>query len=153
MTSHDHYLASVFPDPPLTAFKRQSNLCNMLIRAKVAPKPRPYPERNIKGMFKCGKQCTACPYIKEGKSVKFSKTGKWIFNRKLTCENKNIIYMIECQKTNCTETRYIGETGRPLKYRLAEHRGYIVNNITSVSTGAHFNSPGHSLSHLKVTIL
>ena len=41
MTSHDQYLASVFPDPPLTGFRRQSNLQNMLIRAKVPGKPRP----------------------------------------------------------------------------------------------------------------
>ena len=51
-------------------------------------------------------------------------------NRQLNCENTNLIHMIECQKSRCKETRYIGETGRPLKYRLAEHRGYIVNDIT-----------------------
>ena len=97
------YLASVFPDPPLT----------VLIRAKVPPKPRPYPERKIKEMLKCGKQCTA--YVQEGQTVKFSETGKWVLNRKLTCENKNTIHIIECQKTYCKDNRYLGETGRPLK--------------------------------------
>ena len=53
----------------------------------------------------------------------------------------------------CKETRYIGETGRPLKYCLAKHRGYVVNNITNTPTRAHFTSPGHSLSNLQKTIL
>ena len=104
-------------------------------------------------MVKCGKQCTACPYIKEEKVVPINKNTKWILNRKMSCENTNIIYMIECQKTFCRENRYIGETGRSLKHRLAEHRGYIVNSMTSNATGAHFTSPGHSLSDMKIIIL
>ena len=52
--------------------------------------------------------------------------------------------MIECQKENCKK-RYVGETKRSLKYRLAEHR--------DKATGAHFNTAGHSLSDLKIIIL
>ena len=125
----------------------------MLIRAKVPTQPRPYPERKIKGMFKCGKNCSACPYIKQEKYVAISKTEKWKLNRKMSCENSNIIYMVECQKSQCKLNRYIGESGRPLRYRLAEHRGYVVNYITTTATGAHFTSPGHSLSDMKIIIL
>ena len=42
---------------------------------------------------------------------------------------------------------------RILKHRLADHRGYVNNKITSQATGAHFTSPGHTLSDLKITIL
>ena len=80
MTSHDQYLASAFPAPPLTAYRRQANLRNMLIRAKVPVKPKAYLQRKIKGMVKCGKSCTACPYVKEEKIQKFGKKGKWILN-------------------------------------------------------------------------
>ena len=153
MKNADQYLASVFPEPPLTAFRRQNNLSNLLIRAKVPEKPRAHPERKLKCMFKCEKYCSACPYIKVSKSVKIKKDQKWTFNRKLSCDNSNVIYMIECQKYNCKENRYIGETKRPLRYRLAEHRGYVVNNITTNATGAHFTSPGHSLSDMKIVIL
>ena len=106
-------------------------------------------------MFKCGQQCTACPYIKEGKSIKLKKS-QWNINRNLNCESRNIIYLIECQKEKCIkkeEYRYIGETKRPLKYRLADHRGYVFNKKTNQATGAHFTSPGHSLADLQVTIL
>ena len=49
--------------------------------------------------------------------------------------------------------RYIGTTGRQLKHRLAEHRGYISNLVLSRATGAHWNQPGHSLADLKIVIL
>ena len=49
--------------------------------------------------------------------------------------------------------RYIGETGRLLRARLAEHRGYVVNKTTERATEAHFNLPGHSLSNKKITVL
>ena len=58
--------------------------------------------------------------------------------------------MLECKKCN---QRYIGTTGRTLKFRLADHRGYITNQVESRATGAHFNLPGHSLADLRVRIL
>ena len=68
MIHQDPYLAEVFPQPPLTAFKRQNNIKDYIIRAKV-PKPlKNRSERNIKGMFRCGKDCPACPYILQGKT-------------------------------------------------------------------------------------
>ena len=44
-------------------------LADHLIRAKVPSDRKPYPERMQRGMRKCGKNCTACPYIKEVKSL------------------------------------------------------------------------------------
>ena len=49
--------------------------------------------------------------------------------------------------------RYVGETGRMLKARLSDHRGYINTQVVGVSTGDHFNLPGQSLADLKITIL
>ena len=46
--------------------------------------------------------------------------------------------------------KYVGETRRILKFRLAEHRGYVNNNVDT-PTGEHFNLPGHT--YLKITIL
>ena len=60
--------------------------------------------------------------------------------------------MIECKKTNCT-IKYVGETKRILKFRLADHRGYVNNHDYTKATGEHFNSPGHSLLDLTITIL
>ena len=49
--------------------------------------------------------------------------------------------------------KYIGETKRMLKFRLADHRGYINNQDETQATGKHFNSPGHSLADLSITVL
>ena len=153
MTYNDQYLASVFPQPPMTAFKRQRNLRDILIRSKVPEYQKKYPERNIRGMQKCGKNCTACPFIKQVKEIKINQKEKWKINRKVTCDNTNTIYLIECSKEYCKENRYIGESGRPLRYRLADHRGYVRNKNTSQATGAHFNLPGHSLDNMSITII
>ena len=49
--------------------------------------------------------------------------------------------------------RYIGETRRILKFRLAEHRGYVTSEDVSKATGEHFNTPGHSVSDISIVIL
>ena len=41
MVSQDPYLSEVFEQPPLTAFRRQKNIKNHLIRAKVPADPKP----------------------------------------------------------------------------------------------------------------
>ena len=70
--------------------------------------------------------------------------------RKINCDTQNCIYMIQCQKY---DEKYIGQTGRLIRFRIADHRGYIQNQVTSKATGAHWNQPGHSLADLKVAIL
>ena len=49
--------------------------------------------------------------------------------------------------------RYIGETKRIMKFRFAEHRGYVTNQILSTPTGEHFNLPGHSIADMNMLIL
>ena len=83
--------------------------------------------------------------------MKINNNSIWKLNKKLNCESFNIVYLIQCTKDNC-RMRYIGESKRPLKFRLADHRGYVVNNHNT-ATGAHFNLPGHSVANISVTIL
>ena len=40
-----------------------------------------------------------------------------------------------------------------MKFRLAGHRGDIVNHDFKKATGSHFNAPGHSLSDISVTVI
>ena len=37
--------------------------------------------------------------------------------------------------------------------RLAEHRGYVTNEVTDKSTGEHLNLPGHSLADMEATVI
>ena len=123
-----------------------------LIRAKVADPPSLRPKRNIIGMSKCEKNCTLCPFIKEGKTISINRKKTWKISKSVNCQSSNIVYLIECNKEQCKK-RYIGETGRSLKNRIADHRGYIVNQHLNTATGHHFNTPGHSVSNLRVTII
>ena len=152
MIATDKYLGEVFKQPPLTAFRRQNNLRDMLVKSKVPPPPPLHPSRQLKGMSKCGKACPACPFVREGKEIKLEDRTIWTIEKKTNCETYNCVYMIQCIKENCQE-RYIGQTGRLLKHRIADHRGYILNQVTSKATGAHWNLPGHSLAHMNVTVL
>ena len=104
----------------------------------------------LRGMKRCGKNCTACPYIREVKSIRMNNN-EWKINQSLNCEVSNCVYMIQCTKDNCG-MKYIGETKRILKFRLADHRGYINSQDESKATGEHFNSPGHSLSDLSIIV-
>ena len=120
MVKQDKYLEEVFQEPPLTAYRRQRNLRDILIKAKVPPAPSLRPKRDLFGMSKCGKICTACPYVKEGKTVKVNNQEIWIIQRKINCKMFNCIYMLECNKCG---KRYVDETGRMLKARFSDHRG------------------------------
>ena len=51
------------------------------------------------------------------------------------------------------QLKYIGESEREMKDRISEHVGYIRTKKINEATGEHFNLPGHSLAHMKVTIL
>ena len=102
-------------------------------------------------MRKCGTNCTACPYIREGKRIKINGQ-EWKINGDLHCKSFNVIYAVVCKKENCREV-YIGETKRFLKFRLDNHRGYIVNKHLTEATGEHFNLPGHSLADISVTAI
>ena len=52
MVREDSYLESVFPEPPLVSYRRQKNIRETIVRAKVAPDQRE--QRTQKGMKKCG---------------------------------------------------------------------------------------------------
>ena len=101
-------------------------------------------------MAKCGKTCPACPYVKTGSEIKIDRLNTWKITRKFTCDTYNCVYLIECDK--CRQ-KYIGETGRLMKHRFSEHRGYVNNQVKSVATAEHFNLPGHSLANMTMTIL
>ena len=144
-------MEEVFPKPPIVGYKRQKNIKDYLIRSKVPPIQPNKPNRQNRGMKKCGKPCPACPFIKEGKSVKYKKSN-WEIYGKVNCETKNVIYLIECNKTSC-RMRYIGETERQLRERFNDHKKYIKSIIPTQSTGEHFNSSGHSLHNITITIV
>ena len=150
MAKNDQYLSEVFPQPPITGFRRQQNLKNFLIKTNIPDLPKVHEQRKKYGMTNCGKQCPCCPYVKTGKEVKINTKQTWKISNKLNCETFNCVYMIECRKCH---QKYIGQTGRQFKFRIADHRGYVKNKVLSQPIGRHFNLPGHCLADMQTTIL
>ena len=126
MTRVDPYLKEVFPQPPLIYFRRQRNIKDHIIRAKIPVSHNLRNSRKLFGMETCNKFCHACPYIRTGKEVK-SDDHIWKINKNLNCETTNIIYLIFCDKERCKENKYVGGSERSQKNRLGEHKGYIKN--------------------------
>ena len=146
----DPYLKKIFPKPPMVAYRRQPNLKDKLIRAKV-PEVASRPTRILKGMRKCNKPCPVCPFIQEGKFVKSTKSDQIVeINASVTCQSKNVVYCATCQKCFL---QYIGQTERSLQERIQEHLGYIRNEKLNQATGHHFNLDGHFIHDFRVTIL
>ena len=152
MIGQNEYLKSVFPDPPLVSYKRQKNIRESIVRAKVAPERQP---RIKKGVTRCTK-CLACSYLKEGKTIEgrdyTNKKFTWKIGRSISCQSRNIVYLLECDKSNCRK-QYIGVTGQELRERIYQHVGYVRNKLTNKATGQHFNLPGHAIHNMKFTVI
>ena len=90
-------------------------------------------------------------HIKEGKVIQATATN---YKKDITtsgyCFSNNIIYLLGCRK--CPQ-QYIGETERTLKERFSEHKGYVNTNNQSKATGVHFNTRGHSVSDMQITVV
>ena len=156
---HYHLLLSsdrckkVFPHLPVVAFRRSPNLRDLLVSAKLSSNStNPHPQLPS-GSYRCGKNCATCPYISDGlTNYTFFSTGETrSIKSNLTCETKNLIYMIQCNRCNL---QYIGETKRRLKDRFNEHRRTIDNpNTKSKPTTAaeHFlTAPNHTANDMQL---
>ena len=107
-------------------------------------------KRVLNGTKKCRK-CIVCSYVLEGNIIQ-SKNSAWKINKKVSCQDSNIIYLIECQKERC-KLRYIGFTTQEFRERMCQHLGYIRNKNSNKANGEHFNLPGHSRNDFKCTII
>ena len=101
-------------------------------------------------MRRCNR-CGVCSYVQEEKTVKATSANcNTDINCSVNCSTNNIIYLLRCKK--CPQ-QYIGETERKLKDRFAEHKGYVNTNNQTKTTGVHFNTKGHSVSDMLITVV
>ena len=142
-----------FKHLPVVAFRRCPNLRDLLDSAKLpSNSTNPNPQLPC-GSFRCEKNCATCPYISDGlTSYTFFSTGETRTTKSnLTCDTKNLIYMIQCNRCN---SQYIGETKRRLKDRFNEHRRTIDNpNTKSKPTTAaerFLSSPNHTANDMQL---
>ena len=142
----------VFKQPPIVAYRRSSNLRDILVKAQL---PVFTPSNNINlplGSFRCGQNCATCPYITDGlKHYTFFSTGHTRnITSHITCNSKNLIYMVQCNRCHL---QYIGETKRRLKDRFNEHRRTVdkTNTKSTPTTVAeHFRSRNHRYTDMQL---
>jgi hypothetical protein len=138
-------LRKLFQEEPMCAFRRQRNLKDMLVKAKLE-----YPPSNV------GKQIyrvknTTCPIItcRYCRIMNFDQRTKSSFQQKyypvrldcrISCRTVNVIYSITCLKCY---SQYVGETKRQIRKRIYEHVRTIDNfgtkGIHNTPVSEHFN--------------
>ena len=146
-------MRKVFKHPPIVAYRRTSNLREIIVKAKLPTIATPNNTSLPPGSFRCGQDCAICPYITNGLThYTFFSTGATRQIRShITCNTKNLIYMIQCNRCHL---QYIGETKRRLKDRFNEHRRSVdKTNIRSKPTtvAEHFLShPNHCHTEMQL---
>ena len=136
-------MREVFKDSPVTAFRRDRNLQDILVHSKC----RKMFNENSKGTHKCVKQCKICQHMKCGTHHRSICGDMFCFNDSFDCRSSNCVYGIYCKKCNCII--YVGETGTTIYTRFQNHLS-VVRNKKNDPISYHFNSDKHSAQDLYI---
>ena len=104
-------------------------------------------EMSLQMSFSCSRaRYYTCSFLNSATSISGPQSN-FVIRHNFTCTSSNIIYCISCSK--CCKL-YIGETGRCLSDRFAEHIRSVRNNDVAKPVAWHFNAVNHSISDIKV---
>lgn len=132
-------MRQVFPEPPLLAYRRDRNLCDVLVHTKT--------NRALSCKREtCG--CEICLQISTSEVSNTSKDNSYLPVPGVDCSVRNIVYVIMCKR--CGETVYVGETERTLKERMKEHKRDIRMQVDK-PINRHFHN--HVEGDLRVAVL
>lgn len=99
--------------------RQQQNLKRILTKARFDEKEQET------GISQCGRpNCGLCHHLITESIFNFKCGKNFQVRSQMTCNVRNLIYVIQCQ--GCHE-EYIGETGDILRHRLTVHRQQIRN--------------------------
>ena len=142
----DPVLKEVFPEVPLVAYKRDTNLRDHLVHSRLCPTNI----NNTPGTHPCNvPKCKICRYVNPTTTIKGPK-GTFTVRRHFTCQSTDVIYSVICSLcSNIVLVMYVGETYRTLAERGEEHlRAARLGYNTQV--GEHFQRPGHCADHFTI---
>ena len=100
---------------------------------------------SITTVYRCNKpRCKTCKHLKEGNTFTSNVTGNsynvLAKNPVMTCDTKNVIYVISCRKCGI---QYVGETSQMLRQRTNNHRSRL-KNLGVQYLYKHYYNDGHS---------
>ena len=104
-------MREIFKEPPLLAFRRDRNLCDVLVHRKTD---------KILGRKKEQCACDICKSIIKDTIPDTKGEKHYIVIKDATCKDINLIYSLFCNR--CAKTVYVGETERTLKEKSTEHK-------------------------------
>ena len=88
------------------------------------------------------KRCNTCPFLEETRNfVSHTTHQTYAIKQNLSCDSRNVIYLISCKKCG---KQYVGQTSLTLRDRFTRHR-FDINHKENKSVANHFNSTDHSL--------
>ncbi|PIK60737.1 hypothetical protein BSL78_02301 [Apostichopus japonicus] len=142
-------LKSVFPELPVIAFKRPSNLRDILVRASFRDDtPLGESKTETTGSSPCTQNCKTCLLVDSTGAFQSNQTKRTFqIRHKINCLSKNVIYLIYC---NICNLQYIGESKNTLRMRMTQHRSAIKTKKIYQPVANHFNLQNHSIENLRV---
>jgi len=101
-------MRQVFPEGPIVAFRRDSNLQDILVH-----------KNHNKQFFNqgspcvpCGaKSCAVCPYIIAAETFTSAEGKTYMVRNQITCKSTNVVYAVYCKK--CHGFVYVGKPRTP----------------------------------------
>lgn len=131
----DPLLKEVFPDPPMTVFKRAPSIKDKLVKSYLPDrKEKTWIQKDLYGTYKCG-SCKHCEGIIQSKTFLDLRTKKeYKTNDFINCNSEYVVYRLLCP-CGCF---YVGRTKRKLKARFSEHKYAIKTNNEDYPMAKHY---------------
>lgn len=151
------------PLVPRICYKRNKNIADKVVRARLKNTATPSKGHRKVALTStltwrlasapCGQtNCLCCQQMSRQETV-FTSDGRCSFKLPLntTCDTTKSVYLAECRKCNKCN-RYIGQTARPLRERVAGHRA-AYKNKKNMPLYRHLHRQQHQFADLRFTVL
>ena len=133
-------LKKLFPQDPMMAFKRGSNIKDKLVHTKTKRLMKDGDENG----GTCGKNCCVCRIMQSGKCIRGMTVGR----RNIGCRSHNVVYGVFCDR--CDTLCYVGETSTCLYTRVQNHLSSVRCGKGDLPVARHFTHEGHNIDDLKI---
>ena len=134
-------MKGVFDELPILAYRRDKNLCDVLVHSKTA---------RLVGSGSDGSKgsCKVCQALHEDEVLDAVGNQAYQPLSKPACTLRNVVYALLCEP--CRKTVYVGETERSVKERIGEHLRDVMNQ-TEKTIMRHFS--GHTVEDVRFVVL
>ena len=135
--SGDPETRKVFSQPPLVAYRRDSNLHDVLLRNSDSSQLNPHG-----GTSPClHARCRTFQQVSSDTDV-CGPQCSFVIKKVFSCQTSGLVYCIYCRRCPAI---YIGGTGPTLRQRFGKHLRSTEKNLPGFLVAEHFNTAGHSI--------